>query len=504
MKKRLASLFLTAVIALSFTAPVHTFGDFDPDTVIMVNGNIVKLDKPVFFDDTGLETYLPARTFFENIGYKIIYDSSKKTIHGSNDTINFSITIGSDSFTVNNQIYEESISPSKVINSTAYISDFTVSKIINSSVVHYIRNVENIIEFINHGASDSEYDFNTNHYISNSDVSILTFMLIANLKDFDDDSIKEAKEIIFNFYTSKNYAYLTENSKSAGAQIIEKKQNIKKEYAEKITDLFKRNDRLIYSETSTENSTRFMTNFFPFIKNETAIELITLVYHLSGSLNTETYQEAKEIYLDVLSFLADGYINSYNSGDIGQTKEIEIKLNKIIEKIKTFMTEHDITEFDYSEYTKTLKELLKDHSENPKTNAVPYEISLKFINSMFNSFSSQKEIDEITNEMKIYIEDLNRTAAAKDENPILDKSGFISAERELSNIYMRIKKVLPESSEHTQFMNEISDYVKGLLLNSQRLNTQEKIDTAEKKLKKYIDELKILAEKNKIKIEIFY
>ena len=38
----------------------------------------------------------------------------------------------------------------------------------------------------------------------------------------------------------------------------------------------------------------------------------------------------------------------------------EIKLNKIIEKIKTFMTEHDITEFDYSEYTKTLKELLKE------------------------------------------------------------------------------------------------------------------------------------------------
>ncbi len=501
MKKRLASLFLTAVTALSFTAPVYTFGDFDPNTIIMVNGNIVKLDKPVFFDDTGLETYLPARTFFENIGYKIIYDSSKKTIHGSNGKINFSITIGSDSFTVNNQIYEESVSPSKVINSTAYISDFTVSKIINSSVVHYIKDVENLIEFINHNTSDDIYDFNTNRYISDNTMSNITFMLIANLKDFDDNSIEEAKEIIFNFYTSKDYVYLTENSKNGDPQIIEKKQNIKKEYAEKITDLFKRNDRLIYSETSAENSICFITSFLSFIENETVIELIPLVSQLSGSLNTETYQEAKEIYLDILSFLADGYITSYDSEDIGKTKEIEIKLNKIIEKIKTFMSEHNMTKFDYSEYTKTLKELLKDHSENPETMAVPYEISLKFINSMFNCFSSQNEIDEITNEMKIYIEDLKRTSAAKEKQQDLDIIGFISAERELSNIYMRIKKGLPESSEHTQFMSEILEYVKGLLSNSQRLNTQEKIDTAEKKLKKYIEELKVLAEKNKIKIE---
>jgi len=499
MKKKLTSLFLITLITFSLITPSKIFAYFDSDTITMVNGNVIELNHPVFFDDTNLETYFPLRSFLEKNGYKIIYDAPKKTIYGTNGITDFSVTIGSDSFTVNNEIYTDSYSPSKVINNTAYISEFTVSRIMNSSVVYYKD--ENIIELIKDN-SVSDYDFNTSRYIPDGKISNLTFKLIANLKDFDSESVNDAKELIFNYYSSKDYAYLAKNKENKNSEVVEKCQNIREEYAKKVTDIFKRNDRLIYSETSTKNHIDFTMKLLYFIPDENVIELFASISQLSSVLNNKTFAEAKEIYFDIFSFFIDDYINSYDINNSEISEEIKTKITEMTGKIKTFASGHNIKLLNYSEYAKSLKDIFETikplQKELPANLRFTDEFPEKPYAIIFNNnFTSQEELDKLTNQMKIYLENFNKNALAEEENPILDKSRYTVAERELSNIYMQTKEALDGKTapaEYTQLMSEISEYVKVLLLNGQRLNTQEKIDTATEKLEKYIEKLKKIEE----------
>ncbi len=495
MKKKLTALLFTATIFLS---SVHTFADFDSDTEVLVNGKAIKLDNPVFFDDANHETYLPLRSFLEQNGYIITYDSAEKTIYGTDGKNTFSLTIGSDSFKINKQVYSDTASPSKIKNGITYISDYTASRILNSSSV-FIPN-ENIIDFIRINDNYS-YDYTASNYLPDNELNAVNIRLIANLKDFDDNSVIEAKKLIFEYFNSGKY---TEDDKTAETQTPEamkKTQSRKEEYVNKVTDIFKRNNRLIYSETSVKNCIDFLRKYY--CPDNNLSELCITLFHISSFFKDKASEELDKIKFDILSCFIDHYKYSETQPD-----KISDKFNICLDNLKNFAKKNNIVLFDYSEYINILNELFVSVQENPEASdkITPNTSFYTYAETPFNNLelTSQKQFDEYVRQIRIYLEDMKSYVVSK-KTPALDKTEYTSCERELSNIYMRLEQAFQNNlikgkSEYKTLSSEISEYIKLISRNNQRLNTQEKINDAVEKLKKYTEKLKQLAEKNKINI----
>lgn len=80
----------------------------------------------------------------------------------------------------------------------------------------------------------------------------------------------------------------------------------------------------------------------------------------------------------------------------------------------------------------------------------------------------------------------------------VDNSVLKQTERKLSNLLMELSNTsgkLANSKEFSELSAEILEYIKGISLNSQRIDTKEKIDIAVVALQKYIEQLKLLATK---------
>ena len=80
----------------------------------------------------------------------------------------------------------------------------------------------------------------------------------------------------------------------------------------------------------------------------------------------------------------------------------------------------------------------------------------------------------------------------------VDNSVLKQTERKLSNLLMELSNTsgkLVNSKEFSELSAEILEYIKGISLNSQRIDTKEKIDIAVVALQKYIEQLKLLATK---------
>lgn len=425
----LSFLFTTTFLSYSFA------NEYYSDVKITINDKVVDFEKPIMQSTNSdlinkRDIFIPLREIFEKFGYSIEYENLTKTIIAKyNGNI---ILLTDKTLKINNINYDYYLyNPLKTIDNSTYIA---------TDILEIILSIDSNYDISEKTLSLSKSEtYNANPddiSVTEKIFSAAIFSPMRYAYKFDDESIEEYKEILHDYiyYYSKklkeNYDFeqLNEKYKSSDPNKILNDYNFRSNLLKKSYNL------LIRNNISSKDEPAF--SYTPYTDS----------FDLSFNNNSDnsTFNDIYSKLNDMAKYLFTAQLT-----------------NESYEKLKNI----------YFEVTNYCVDCAKN-IEEIKNNA-------DLLNSTADIYNK-------------YIEQI-KSFAVENRVSVLNKNEYYSAEKELSNLLMTIIEkydTLKKPEQYDSLIEEISVYMIRILNNSQRIDTQEKVDIATENFKKYIEKLK--------------